>query len=149
MPVKPDYDDARLILQLYDLRREPEMRKARQWWLTTFWPESADDFLKLFALGSQENNWFRQVISYWGIATSFVVNGVLSEKLFFQPAFSGELFFILIKSRPFLKELRERTKNPDLMLNLEQAILGSKQGREMFAKMEPRVQTLRPKKQTA
>jgi len=145
MAKKPGYDDARLILQLYDLRREPEMRKARQWWLTTFWPERADDFLKIFALGSQENNWFRQVVSYWGIVASFVVNGILNEKLFLQPSFSGELFFILIKSRPFLKELRERTKNPDLMVNLERAILGSKAGREQYAKMEPRVQVLRPK----
>ncbi|HTP68790.1 MAG TPA: hypothetical protein VMJ35_07805 [Dongiaceae bacterium] len=147
MAKKPGYDDAKLILKLYDLRREPEMRKARQWWLTTFWPESADDFLKVFSVsGTPENNWFRQVVSYWGIVASFVNNGVLNEKLFLQPSFSGELFFILIKSRPFLKELRERTKNPDLMLNLERAILGSKEGRAMYAKMEPRVLAARPKK---
>jgi hypothetical protein len=147
MAKKPTIDDARLILELYDLRREPEMRKARQWWLTTFWPESADDFLKVFGVsGTPENNWFRQVISYWGIVASFVLNGVLNEKLFFQPAFSGELFFVLIKSRPFLKELRERTKNPDLMMNLERAILGSKEGRAMYAKMELRVLAARPTK---
>jgi hypothetical protein len=146
MAKKPGYQDARLILQLYDLRREPEMRKARQWWMTTFWPESADDFLKIFALGSEENNWFRQVLSYWGIVTSFVLNGILSEKLFLQPSFSGELFFILAKSRPFLEELRERTKNPDLMRNLERAILGSKEGRAQYGKMEPRVHALRPKR---
>ena len=147
MAKKPTIEDARLILELYDLRREPEMRKARQWWLTTFWPESADDFLNVFGVsGTPENNWFRQVISYWGIVASFVLNGVLNEKLFFQPAFSGELFFVLIKSRPFLKELRERTKNPDLMMNLERAILGSKEGRAMYAKMEPRVLAARPKK---
>jgi hypothetical protein len=147
MAKKPGYEDAKLILKLYDLRREPEMRKARQWWLTAFWPESADDFLKVVgAMGSPENNWFRQVAGYWGIAVSFVSNGILSEKLFLQPSFSGELFFILIKSRPFLKELRERTKNPDFMLNLERAILGSKEGRAMYAKMEPRVLAARPKK---
>jgi len=32
MPRKPTIDDARLILELYDLRREAEMRKARHWW---------------------------------------------------------------------------------------------------------------------
>lgn len=147
MAKNPTYDDARLILQLYELRREPEMRKARQWMLTTFWPESPEDFLKLFSsMGSQENNWFRQVVSYWSLVASFVLNGVLNEKLFLQPAFSGELFFILAKSRPFLKELRERTKNPDLMLNLERAILGSKAGRTQYTKMEPRVLAARPKK---
>lgn len=146
MPKKPSYEDARLILKLYDLRREPEMRKARQWWLTTFWPESVDDLLKIFELGSEQNNWFRQVVSYWGIVVSFVQNGILNERLFLQPSFSGELFFILVKMRPFLPELREQTKNPDLLLNLENAIMGSKMGRAQYAKMEPRVKALRPKK---
>jgi hypothetical protein len=31
MARKPTAEDARLILQLYDLRREAEMRKARHW----------------------------------------------------------------------------------------------------------------------
>ena len=65
MARKPTADDARLILELYNLRREPEMRKARQWWLTTFWPKNADDFMQVAtAFGSEENNWLRQVGSY-------------------------------------------------------------------------------------
>jgi len=146
MAKKPTIEDARLILELYDLRREPEMRKARQWWLMTFWPANADEFMKVaMVMGSQENNWYRQVISYWGIVASFVLNGILNEKLFLQPSFSGELFFILAKVRPFLPELRERTKNPELMLNVEKAILSSKAGREQYAKMEPRILAARPK----
>jgi hypothetical protein len=144
MPKKPTADDARLILELYNLRREPELRKARQWWLTTFWPKDADDFMKVaMDFGSQENNWLRQVGSYWGIATSFVVNGVVNEKLFFEPAFCGELYFMFAKVRPFLKELREKAKNPDLFLLSEKAILGSKIGRAQFAKVEPRVAMMR------
>src|SRR2546429_4512588 len=120
----------RSILELYNLRREPELRKARQWWLTTFWPKDADEFMKVaMDFGSQENNWLRQVGSYWGIATSFVLHGVVSEKLFFEPAFCGELYFMFAKVRPFLKELREKAKNPDLFLLSEKAILGSKLGR--------------------
>jgi len=146
MARKPTTDDARLILELYDLRREPEMRKARQWWLTTFWPKDADEFMKIgMTLGTEENNWLRQVLSYWGMATSFVENGVLDETLFFTPAFCGELFFLFAKIRPFLKELREKSKNPDLLLSVEKAILGSKHARTQFLKVEPRVQALRPK----
>ena len=47
MPKKPTIDDARLILELYDLRREAEMRKARHWWVATFWPKCADDFVTM------------------------------------------------------------------------------------------------------
>lgn len=96
-------------------------------------------------MGTDENNWLRQVLSYWGIALSFVSNGVVSEKLFFDPAFCGELFFVFAKVRPFLKELREKTKNPDMLRAFESVILGSKLGRAQFLKMEPRVQAMRPK----
>ena len=147
MPKKPTIDDARLILELYDLRREAEMRKARQWWLTTFWPKSADDFIKVAtAMGSEENNWLRQVGGYWGIAVSFVLNGVVSEKLFFQVSFCGELYFIFAKVRPFLTEIREKMKNPELFLSLEKAILGSKIARAQFEKVETRVSAMRQQK---
>lgn len=147
MPKKPTIDDARLILELYDLRREAEMRKARQWWLTTFWPKNADDFIKVAsAMGAEENNWLRQVGGYWSIAVSFVLNGVVSEKLFFQVAFCGEMYFIFAKVRPFLAEIREKMKNPELFLNLEKAIMGSKIAREQFAKVEARVSAMRQQK---
>jgi len=147
MPRKPTIEDARLILELYDLRREPELRKARQWWLITFWPKSADDFVKVAtAMGSEENNWLRQVGSYWGIAVSFVSNGVLSEGLFFQLSFCGEMYFIFAKVRPFLKELREKMNNPELFLMMEKAILGSKVARAQFEKVEARVTAMRQQK---
>jgi hypothetical protein len=146
MAKKPTVEEARLILELYNLRREPEMRKARQWWMTQFWPKDADDFVKLgMTMGTDENNWMRQVLSYWGIALSFVSKGVLSENLFFEPAFCGELYFIFAKVRPLLKDLREKTKNPEFLLAFEKAIQGSKLARTQFAKLEPRVQAMRPK----
>ena len=146
MAQKPTVEQARLILELYNLRREPEIRKAREWWLTTFWPTCADDFIKVaMDFGSQENNWLRQVGSYWGIATTFVLNGLINEKLFFEPSFCGELYFIFAKVRPFLKEIREKAKNPDLFLLSEKAIYGSKLGLAQFEKVEARVNMLRPK----
>jgi hypothetical protein len=144
MKKKPTAEDARLILELYNLRRESELRKARQWWLMTFWPKSADDFVKVAtAMGSQENNWLRQVGGYWGIAVSFVLNGVLSEKLFFQLAFCGEMYFIFAKVRPFLTEIREKMNNPDLFRIMEKAILGSKIARAQFEEVEARVTAMR------
>ena len=147
MAKKPTVKQARLILELYSLRREPEMRKARQWWLTSFWPTCADDFIKVaMDFGSQENNWLRQAGSYWGIATTFVLNGIISEILFFEPAFCGELYFMFAKVRPFLKEIREKANNPDLFLLSERAIYGSELGRAQFEKVEARVNMLRPKR---
>src|SRR5271154_2334970 len=131
MPKKETAADAQLILQLYDLRREAEMRKARNWWVTGFWPESADDFMKIVgAMGSQENNWLRQVGGYWSMASSFVLHGALSEELFIQPAVSGEMFLIFAKVHPFLKELREKMGDPQMFGNIEKVITGSKFGRD-------------------
>jgi len=88
----------------------------------------------------------KQVGGYWGIAVSFVLNGVVSEKLFFQVSFCGELYFIFAKVRPFLAEIREKMKNPELFLSLEKAIMGSKIARAQFEKVEARVSAMRQTK---
>ncbi|MGA8763969.1 MAG: hypothetical protein WB562_13980 [Candidatus Sulfotelmatobacter sp.] len=147
MSKKPTTTDAELILKLYDLRREPEMRKARSWWLGEFWPQSADDFMKVGgAMGSQENNWLRQVGGYWSMAASFVLHGILSEDLFMQPAVSGEMVFVFAKVQPFLKELREKMGDPQMFGNIEQVITGSKYGRERLKLTQKRIETMREKR---
>ena len=146
MPKKPTAADAQLILQLYDLRREPEMRKARNWWVVDFWPQNTDDFMKIAgAMGSQENNWLRQVGGYWSMAASFVLHGALSEELFIQPAVSGEMFLIFAKVHPFLKELREKTGDPQMFGNIEKVVTNSKFARERLKLTLKRVETMREK----
>jgi hypothetical protein len=150
MSKKATATDAQLIMQLYDLRREPEMRKARNWWVTGFWPESADDFMKVAgAMGSQENNWLRQVGGYWSMASAFVLQGALSEELFIQPAVSGEMFLIFAKVQPFLKELREKMGDPHMFGNVEKIVTGSKFARERLKLTLKRVETMREKRAMA
>jgi hypothetical protein len=147
MSKKPSATDAQLIMQLYDLRREAEMRKARNWWAAEFFPQNADDFLKVaWAMGTQENNWLRQVGGYWGIVTSFVLSGVLNEELFLQPGFSGELFLIYAKIHPFVKDLREKLNDPEAFLNLEKAVTRTKWGRNRLQFMMKRVEMMREKR---
>ena len=140
MPKKPTTADAELILKLYDLRREAEIRKARNWWFANFWPENADDFMKIaLAAGTQENNWLRQVPGYWDLAASLVVHGTLNETLFLEPAFSGEMFLIFAKIHPFLKEVREKMQNPRMLANVENVIKKSKASRERLKSVEQRM----------
>ncbi len=146
MPKKASATDAQLILQLYDLRREPEMRKARHWWMADFWPKTADDFLKVaYATGTQENNWLRQVGGYWGMAAAFVLKGAVSEELFLRPAVSGEMFFIFAKVRPFLRELREKLGDPEAFGDIENVIMKTKWGRGRLKFIEKRVAAWREK----
>jgi hypothetical protein len=140
MPKKPTPADAELILKLYDLRREAEIRKARNWWFANFWPENADDFMKVaLAVGTQENNWLRQVAGYWDLAASLVVHGTLNETLFLEPAFSGEMFLIFAKIHPFLKEVREKMQNPWMLANVENVIKKSKASQERLKLVEQRM----------
>jgi hypothetical protein len=121
---KPTAADAELILKLYDLRREAELRKARHWWVVTFSPQSADDFLKVSgAFGSPENNWLRQVIGYWSIGASLVDHGALNRELFLEPSFCGEMVLIYAKVKKFLKELREKMKNDQFLAGIESLIM--------------------------
>lgn len=150
MAKKPTHSDAQLILQLYELRRESEMRKARNWYVGEFFPQSADDFLKVAqAFGTQENAWLRQVSGYWGIVASFVLAGVLNEELFLQPGFSGELFVIYAKLHPLVKELREKLNDPEFFLNIEKAVTRTKWGRNRLQFMIKRVEALRQKSAAA
>lgn len=136
---KPTAADAQVILKLYNLRREAEMRKARAWWLGEFWPKSVEDFTKVSAaMGTQENNWLRQVSGYWEMAASLAVHGAVSSDLFLEPSFSGEMFFLFAKVNPFLKELREKI-SPTMLRNVEQLIKSTKSSRAFFKRTEVNV----------
>ena len=150
MPKKPTAMDAQLILHLYDLRREAEMRKARNWWGGEFFPQSVDELMAVAStFGSQENNWFRQVAGYWNMAASFVLLGVLNEDLFLQPACSGEMFLIFAKVHPFLKEWRAKVGDPHLFLNIEKVVTHTKWGRDRLQFMLKRVEIMRQKRKAA
>jgi hypothetical protein len=140
MPNKPTATDAELILKLYDLRREAEMRKARNWWLVDFWPQTADDFIKVSsALGTQENAWLRQVAGYWDMAASLVLHGIINADLFLEGGVSGEMVFLYAKIQPILKDLREKMQSPGLFSNVEKVIMQSEAGRERLKMVEARV----------
>jgi hypothetical protein len=140
MPKKPTPADAEIILKLYDLRREAEIRKARNWWLADFWPDTVDDVLKVAqAMGTPENAWLRQVGGYWELAASLVVHGAVNETLFLEPAFSGEMFLIFAKLHPFLKDVRAKMQNPRLLANVEKVIKKSKANQERLKSVEQRL----------
>ena len=74
--------DAQVVMHLYELRREAEMRKARNWF-ATFNPQSADDVISVVtAAGSDENRYFRMVTSYWEMAAALALHGAVNEQLF-------------------------------------------------------------------
>ena len=117
MTPRPTYDDANLILRLYELRREERLRKARAWFTANFKVKSWEDIQKVAAPGTDENASYRMVVTYWDMVASFVTSGVLHKELFFQ---SGrELLLVFERLRDVLPQIREVNKDPQLYHNLE------------------------------
>lgn len=128
MVSRPTYDDANLILRLYEMRREERMREARAWFTAHFRPKKWEELATLVPPGSQENASYRMVISYWDMVASFVVTGVLNRELFFQ---SGrELLVVHERLRPVLAGVRDAYRDPGYLGNLE------KVGDELAAYMQ-------------
>jgi hypothetical protein len=149
MSTVPSAADAELILKLYDLRREAESRKARNWWFG-FWPEKTDDVVKIAtAMGTEENAWFRQVSGYWEMAAALVLHGTLNRELFLEPSISGEMFVFFGKIHPFLNELREKLHTPTFFRNVERLIMTSEGGPERLKQVQERQARWRKGSQSA
>ncbi len=117
MSTQATYDDANLILRLYEIRREEKMRTARDWFVRSFKPKTLDEMNQVAPVGSVENAYMRQVASYFEMVASFITSGVLNRELYFQSG--GELLLCYIRIRPILAAMRESSKNPQQFGNLE------------------------------
>lgn len=133
-----DRGDADLVLKLYDLRRESELRKARTF-IGEFEPKTIDDVKAISNWEHPENAHFRQVMSYWGMVADFVTRGLLHPEMF--AAHCGEAVFIYAKFEPLLAQIRAEV-NPMFLANVEAAIKSHPapqakltQIRDMFARM--------------
>jgi hypothetical protein len=111
------HNDVMAILKLYELRRDPEMRAARQWYSSEFAPKSAMDLVALYRGGERASANFRMVVSYWDTAASLVLNGGIDRKMFLDA--NTEHIFIYTKIAEFLPGVREIFQEPDLFIHLE------------------------------
>ncbi|HVF47613.1 MAG TPA: DUF4760 domain-containing protein [Pyrinomonadaceae bacterium] len=124
------YESAKLILELYDLRREETMRKARNWFFG-FNPSSVEDIEKTM-MDPEVGAYLRMVLSYWDMAAALVNSGAIDAELFSQT--NGEHVGVFTKVEPFIAELREKWQSPEAFQNLEKVILDRPDGAEQIQK---------------
>jgi len=117
MVIKPTYDDANLILRLYEMRREDKMRTARDWFAQNFHFKTMEDYNRQCPASSSMNAYSRMVMSYWEMVASFITGGVLNQELFFQSGM--EMLFVWERIRDLVPQIREANKNPTSFQNLE------------------------------
>lgn len=112
------YDDVNLILRLYEMRRDDRLREARKWYRREFRVEKLEQFQELCAPGTDGNESFRMVTSYWDMVGSFIASGVLQREIFFESGRELLLTWVLVK--PVLPALREMMSDPKYLANLEE-----------------------------
>jgi len=81
---KPSHADAELLLRLYEIRRDPELRRARAWFLTDFKAQSWDEIKPGYLSHTAEDRYFRMTVTYWEMVATLVNRGVLHSELFFD-----------------------------------------------------------------
>lgn len=121
------------ILKLYELRRDPEMRAARQWYFSEFAPTSAMNIVDLYRNGERASANFRMVTSFWDTAASLVLNGGIDQKMFLDA--NTEHVFIYAKIGEYLPEVRQIFREPDFLSHLEELVRSLP---DFEAKMESR-----------
>ena len=128
------YESATLLIRLYELRREPTMRDARAWYVSSFNPNSVDDMIQ--TLRGPDSAHFRMVTSYWDMACSFVINGAIDEKMFADA--NGEHIIVFAKMEPFLAEYRAKMGNPAYYGSLEKLVMQMPGAKERLAALRER-----------
>jgi hypothetical protein len=124
---KPTPEDAELILKLYELRREPEMRRARAYMLSEFNVTSWDEIRPHYMTGDEMDRHFRMATSYWEMVAALVNQGLIHEGLFFDT--HGEGLVIWNKIKPIMAGARKQIR-PTYLWNLERMARRQQKWRE-------------------
>ena len=119
MDKKPTHEQARLHLQVYDLRREARLREARDWFLKNYFVQKLDDATRIAAPGTEGGTFAGMVMGYWEQACALLNYGLLHEDLFFET--SGEFFGVWERLKPIVPEARERFVYKQFLAHMEKA----------------------------
>jgi hypothetical protein len=128
------YESARLILELYNLRREATMREARNFWIG-FNPQTVDDLGA--ALGGPNGAHVRMVASYWEMACSLVLNGAIDQKMFNEA--NGEHLVVFGKVEHLIPAWREKMGDPTVWKSLETVALSGPDARNRIDSIRERI----------
>jgi hypothetical protein len=119
MDTKPTHEQAKLHLEVYDLRREARLRQAREWFFKNYFVDSLEDAMRIAAPGTETGTFAMMVLSYWEQACALLNYGLLHEDLFFET--SGEFFGVWERVKPIIAKAREGFVNQQFLGHLEKA----------------------------
>jgi hypothetical protein len=116
---KPNHADAELLLRLYEIRRDPELRRARAWFLTEFKATSWSEIHARYLSHDEADRYFRMTTSYWEMVATLVNRGVLHAELLFDAG--GEHIVTWDRCTPWIAEARAALR-PTYLYQLEKLV---------------------------
>jgi len=125
------HDQANLLLRLFELRREPRLRQAREWFVRNYNAATLQEATQKYPMGSETETNTRMTLSYWDMAVSFVNRGLIDEEMFFETSSEGWLVWDRIKEVAF--EQRAAMKSPTFLAHLEKYAIRFEEWRERVA----------------
>jgi hypothetical protein len=103
--------DAEVILRLYELRQEETLRKARRFMVFEFNPKNLEELRAVSRdTKSEFNPCWRQAMSFWEMAASFVLRGAIDPDLFLDSSLEGILIYA--KFHHWHAETEKQSGNP-------------------------------------
>ncbi len=112
------HEQASLMLELFDLRREAKLREARDWFTANFHAATPEEMMQKYPFGTKENLYFRMVVSYWDMAAGIVNRGLIDDDLYFES--NGEAWGVWERLKPVVPGLRATFGNPHFLRSLEE-----------------------------
>ena len=113
-------EQVNLMLRLYEDRREPRLREAREWFAANFHVKTEEDVMRVCPPGSKENAYMRMVFGYWEMVASIVNRGLIDEEFFFES--NGEQWAVWEQVKPVLGVWRAMFSSPNFLGNLERHV---------------------------
>jgi hypothetical protein len=103
--------DAEVMMRLYELRREETLRQARCFLIFDFQPKTLEELRAVSRdVKAKENVHWRQAMSYWEMAATFVLRGAVDPDLFLDS--NGEGILLYAKFHHFHAETEKESGNP-------------------------------------
>lgn len=137
------FESSQLNLQLFDMRRESELRKARSWFILEFHPSTSEEYFTAYS--GDKNAWMRMVLGYWDMAASMVTHGAIDREMFM--AAHSEIVGAFCKVQPYLTELRGRI-GPKALKHIEDVVMAMPDAEGELERRRIRLKTNWEAKQT-
>jgi hypothetical protein len=119
MATKPTHEQAQLHLQVFEERREPRLRQAREWFFQNYFAKTMEESMKIAPMGTEQGTNVMMVFGYWEQTCALLNYGLLHEDLFFET--SGEFFGVWERIKSHIEQGRQMWNSKTFLSNLEKA----------------------------